>query len=529
MPTIDHLGQQLDIQPGETILEALLRQGQVASYSCRKGSCTNCVLKLEAGSVRHSREIDAQLLASGHLLPCVAYPESDIRLGPPDLQQVAIEAELLARHELTPGIHELHLAPMRQFSFLPGQHVQLMRADGLARPYSIVSQSDEDYFFRLHVRRLADGTFSRWLCDEARPGERLHVLGPGGHCHYDPTRHAGHPLLLLATGTGAGTLLAIANDALTQQHRAPIHFFHGAHTAADLYLHETLCTLAQRHPHFTYHACTSQSAPPDGGTAGRITDALSRTLPDLSSHMVFLCGNPSMVEDARYLAILGGARRQHIHADPFEYSHPSTPHDAQKIARIPADPDLWAMLEEGPMLSRILSAFYDKVYEDERLSPFFLDIPKPFVIQKQYEFMANLFSGGQTGYFGLNPYNAHHWMVISDDLFDHREDLYESVLHDFKLPIPMIRRWMAIHELFRAEMVKSAPRGMILRGQEQPLRTVEVDRLDMDTVCDGCGEEIPAGTPVRYQHRIGKLHCAACAGLAAPTHTATEMDSACPT
>ena len=135
------------------------------------------------------------------------------------------------------------------------------------------------------------------------------------------------------------------------------------------------------------------------------------------------------------------------------------------------------------------------------------------MIQKQYEFLANLFTGGESGYFGLNPYNAHHWMVISNDLFDHREALFESVLHEFELPQKLLRHWMAIHELFRADMVKSVPRGIISNGVEQPLRTHEVDRLDMDTVCDGCGEEIPAGMPVRYHHRVGTLHCAACARL----------------
>jgi hypothetical protein len=57
-------------------------------------------------------------------------------------------------------------------------------------------------------------------------------------------------------------------------------------------------------------------------------------------------------------------------------------------------------------------------------------------------------------------------------------------------------------------------RGMVLGGQEQPLRTHQVDYLNIDTVCDGCGAEIPAGHPSRYQFRLGTLHCKTCAGLA---------------
>ena len=48
---------------------------------------------------------------------------------------------------------------------------------------------------------------------------------------------------------------------------------------------------------------------------------------------------------------------------------------------------------------------------------------------------------------------------------------------------------------------------------EQPLHTLVTERLSIGTVCDGCGEEIPALRPSRYQYRSGTLHCAFCAGL----------------
>ena len=122
---------------------------------------------------------------------------------------------------------------------------------------------------------------------------------------------------------------------------------------------------------------------------------------------------------------------------------------------------------------------------------------------------------GRRDYFGLKPYNAHHWMVISDELFDYREAMFEQVLRDQGLTEPLIRRWEALHERFRAEIVKPVARGMIIDGAEQPLRNHEVEVMEIDSVCDGCGEEIAAGRRARYQHRLGTLHCEACAGIAA--------------
>lgn len=511
MASIEYHGKRYGVDPGESVLEALLRQGAPVRYSCRKGSCHTCVLKCERGEVRHSRDIDPSIGRDGHILSCIAIPQGDVVLAAADMTHLSVPAEVVHRRALAEDVVELGIAPARATDFLAGQHVQLLRADELSRPYSIASMPGEDYFLRIQVRRVADGAMSRWLCDDVQPGHKIRLRPPLGDCCYRaPMRE--RPLLLLATGTGVGALAALARQALADGHAAPLTLYHGARRRADLYLHADLQELERRHRNFRYVPCVTREAAPAGGRAGRVTDAALTDHPDLQPFEVFLCGLPAMVQEARYRAVLAGAARARIHADPFEFAHPPAPRDAEKIAAIRADPDLWAALAQGPGLSHILGAFYDRVYEDERLSPFFHGVAKPYVIQKQYEFLAKLFSG-ETGYFGLNPYNAHHWMVISDELFDYREALFESVLHEYGLDSLLIRRWMALQELFRAEIVKPAARGLISEGVEHPLRTHVVECLDIDAVCDGCGKAIPARAPSRYHYRIGHLHCAACAGI----------------
>ncbi len=505
MRLIRYDGHEYEAQAGETVLEALLRQGAAADYSCRRGSCHTCALRCLDGKVEHTRRIDDSLARDGHILPCVALPQSDLTLARAELSHRAIEAEVVGRRECSPGVVELDIAPMRELDFRAGQHVHVVREDGITRPYSFASLPGEDYFFRIQVKRVCDGAMSSWLCDRAGLGTALRLRGPAGDCHYHATMRE-RPLLLLATGTGAGAMLAVARDALAQGHTAPITLLHGSRSVADLYLHDTLLALSARHPNLRYIPCVSGEAPPTGGVRGRVTEAAFAHAPDLHDAEVFLCGLPWMVQEARYRAVLCGAARARIHTDPFDHAHPPMPRDAEKIASLKPDPELWAKL------ARILKDFYDRVYADARLSPFFTGVPQSRAIEKQYEFLARILSG-EAQYLGLSPYNAHHWMVISDDLFDYREALFESILHLHEVPAELIRRWMAMHELFRAEIVKPAARGMISRGVEQPLHTHVVETLDIATVCDGCGAEIPAGEPVRYHFRIGTLHCARCARI----------------
>jgi len=515
VPTLRFAGGEFVARPGESLLQTLLRHGQPVAHSCRRGSCGCCQLRLLEGEVEREgapgREND------GHVLACVGRPVGDVKLGPADPSRQPVEAELVGRERLAPGIVALDLAPYRQLDVRPGQHLYLVRDDGISRPYSIASlPGDGDGFsLRIHVREVDGGALSPWLCRGLAVGGRLRLRGPAGCFHRPEALPPEAPLLLVATGTGAGASLAVLRDALERGHRGPVAFLHGVRDASRLYLHDTLRALAARRPGLDYRAFVSAGGVPPGAQAGRLLAAARDLLPALGEGWLFLCGHPSMVDALRVEAVLAGVPMARIRADAFEAGAGPRPRDAAKLADLAPEPAIWALLGEGPGLTALLEDFYGRVYADPLLSPFFDGVPKARAVQKQYEFLADVFSGRRR-YFGLNPFNAHHWMVISDALFDHREALFARVLVEHGVPRPLVRRWLAIHELFRAEIVKSAPRGMVTGGVELPHRTEAVQRLDIAAVCDGCGSEIPAGTPSRYLHRVGTLHCGGCAGLAGP-------------
>lgn len=88
----------------------------------------------------------------------------------------------------------------------------------------------------------------------------------------------------------------------------------------------------------------------------------------------------------------------------------------------PTDPALWQELDAGRMVRVVLADFYARLYQDPQLAPFFEGVTRERAIDKQYSFLQQLMSGERV-YFGDRPRNAHHWMVISDALFDHRQAL----------------------------------------------------------------------------------------------------------
>jgi len=177
--------------------------------------------------------------------------------------------------------------------------------------------------------------------------------------------------------------------------------------------------------------------------------------------------------------------------------------------RINPDPEMWQALASGKLLWTILEDFYAEVFEDERLAPFFHGVTRRRAIEKQFLFMRQHFTGEKV-YFGDRPRNAHHWMVISDELFDYRERLMVDCLRRHGLADHLIERWRAFENRFRPDIVKDHPWKRRLGDMELPVEGFGEITLDIGSLCDGCGNEIEASERVRYHLRLGTLYCTTC-------------------
>lgn len=194
------------------------------------------------------------------------------------------------------------------------------------------------------------------------------------------------------------------------------------------------------------------------------------------------------------------------------------PHETRRRTRarrgpLAPDPVLWEALDRGAKLRAILQDFYDEVYGDPSLAPFFHATTKEWAIDHQFAFLGEIFSG-EPMFFGDRPRNAHHWMVIDDALFDHREALMERVLRRHALSEAHIAAWRAVEEVFRHHIVKAAPFARMRNGVAMPLEGWERIGFEAGGVCDACSGEIHVGHDGWYHVRTGQARCARCAHAA---------------
>lgn len=514
MPRIRYLGNDYPLRTGETVLDALLRGGVDMRFSCRNGSCGVCVLRGLQGDTgdsatgNPSRQPDPE----GHFRPCVCRPQCDLKVAPPARTLRPIRATITDRRMLAPDILRLTLRPDHPLAWSAGQYVYLRPPGKPARAYSIAGSPDRTGLIELHVRRWHEGRISRWLHDIADAGDDVELLGPHGEMVWH-ARHRQQPILLLATGTGVAPIAAILRAGLAAGHAGPIRLFHGVRMARDLYLDHELKTLAAAHPNVEYIPVVSGPDRPSDARPGRITEAAFPAGIDLHGTILFAAGHPDMVYDARAAAVAAGIDRRDISTDPFLAPELYMPDDRAKLARVKPNPELWSALGGDDGLRAILEDFYHRVYEDPQLAPFFHNVTRARAIEKQHEFLASVFTGGHV-FFGMRPFNAHHWMVISDELFDYREALMEDCIRRSGLAEEHVRWWLAFQEMFRREIVKSAPRGIVEDGVESLREGFTLEVIDVATLCDGCGGEVDAGERIRLHNRTGKLYCMDCSATA---------------
>jgi 3-ketosteroid 9alpha-monooxygenase subunit B len=107
--------------------------------------------------------------------------------------------------------------PAERLRYAPGQFLTLRvpseRTGSVARCYSLCSSPFTGDPMTVTVKRTPDGYASNWLCDNAHPGMRIHVLAPSGL--FVP-KTLDTDFLLLAAGSGITPMMAICKSALAE-------------------------------------------------------------------------------------------------------------------------------------------------------------------------------------------------------------------------------------------------------------------------------------------------------------------------
>jgi NAD(P)H-flavin reductase/ferredoxin len=302
----------------ETVLDALLRENVDIPHACREGACQSCMIRSLKGAppVAAQNGLKDVLRHQNHFLACLCYPQQDMVLSLSTPADFFTEATVVGKELLNAETLLLTLQCKELLDYYAGQFVNLKRADGLVRSYSIANNRIHANKLTFHIRRLAGGRFSEWAHQELNIGDSIAVSDPKGLCYYLPSAPE-QGMLLIGTGSGLAPLAGIISEALHHGHSGPIHLFHGSREMDGLYWIDEMQQLSRQYPNFHYTACVSRGDAPEGVVKGRANDVAVAALPSLKGWRVYLCGHPDMVNQTKRQVYLKGAAFQDIYADAF--------------------------------------------------------------------------------------------------------------------------------------------------------------------------------------------------------------------
>jgi CDP-4-dehydro-6-deoxyglucose reductase len=318
MSRVSYEAQWYPLEPEESVLDGLLRQGIAVPHACKAGVCQSCLMRAARGVVPEKAQagLKETLKARNYFLACTCRPEPGTELElAGDANELRVPARLESMEPLSEDVLRVRLRPETPFEYQTGQYLTLLRADGLARSYSVASLPREGVL-ELHVRLLPGGAMSGWFRTEARPGDAVRIQGPAGECFYVPGRPE-QPLLLAGTGTGLAPLYGIVRDALEAGHTGPLWLFHGARDPRGLYLVEELRELEARHPNLHYRPSVLEGRLGEGIHVGALDALIREVCPKPVGWRAFLCGNPDLVLSLRKKLFLAGLSLKDIFADAF--------------------------------------------------------------------------------------------------------------------------------------------------------------------------------------------------------------------
>ncbi len=319
MSTIAFAGAVHQSGAGESVLETLLRHGADVPYSCRKGTCLTCMLVARSGEVPDfaSEALKPTEREQGMFLACQCPADRDLTVALPNRATIYGRARIQSKEALAPEVCRVRIRPANDLYYHAGQFINLQRADGLSRSYSLASVPSLDEHLEIHVRRLSGGAMSSWIFDTLAVGDEVDIQGALGSSYYLPGRPE-QDMLLIGTGTGLAPLYGIVRDALASGHRGKIALYHGSRAPNGLYLRDALRKLAAAHDTFTYTPCISGDSAEHDCRVGRADLLALDDHASLDGWRVHLCGYPPMVHAAKKSAYLAGASLADIFTDPFD-------------------------------------------------------------------------------------------------------------------------------------------------------------------------------------------------------------------
>lgn len=204
------------------------------------------------------------------------------------------------------------------FHYIPGQFITVhfnYQGKDLKRSYSIANEPKQDNRIEFAAGYVEDGPGTQYLFNLA-PGDQIQINGPFGRLilkEDNPERY-----ILVATSTGVTPYRAMLHELslrLTQHPNLNIVILQGVQRESEILYAKDFLSFAEQHPRLIFRAYLSREHNAESPAyihSGYVQSAFPDLQLNPQKDLVYLCGNPGMIDEAFNLLKEQGFAMQQI-------------------------------------------------------------------------------------------------------------------------------------------------------------------------------------------------------------------------
>ena len=330
---------EIEVDEGNTILEAALDQGIDFPHGCRTGNCGACKSRKITGDIEMSPfsefALDEDEESQGLILACRAVPWSDCEIeilseeynnqsvsNDIEIKSLEYKVENILKKIKDIYVLNLKIENEKSIEFKAGQYAELYIGNCKEKHFSMAN-SPKSSNLEFHIKTLSGGEVSNYVKNNLKIGENVKVKGPYGNA-YLRDQHKG-PIIAIAGGTGLAPILSIIKNSQEIEMKQPINIYYGAQSEKDLYCIEQFEEFSKNNKNLKFFPVVLDEPKNKIIRQGFVTDAIIQDINDFDGYKAYLAGPPKMVEVAEEILITKGIRKVDIHSDAFY-----TPYDEIK-------------------------------------------------------------------------------------------------------------------------------------------------------------------------------------------------------
>jgi aquacobalamin reductase/NAD(P)H-flavin reductase len=218
---------------------------------------------------------------------------------------------------LTHSIKRVVLIPDSPMSFIAGQYLQVVMGEDDKRPFSIANAPRADGTIELHIGAEPGNQYAGQVLERMMKDAQIKVEGGLGEAFLN--QPATQPTILLAGGTGFSYALSILQQLLGKPLIAPVILYWGTRSISDMYAFNELCSLAKKHPLFTFIPVVELPEKDWVGKTGWVHQAVLEDIQDMSTYQVYVAGRFEMAKVVRDDFIKQGLPITSLFGDAFAF------------------------------------------------------------------------------------------------------------------------------------------------------------------------------------------------------------------